>query len=250
MKKWLFLLLFPAHALFGVNFHAIVIADTADKIIHNSASVDIKKMSHALKRVARGAGAKLRLKVLSGSHVTIEDLERWYSRVNIRKNDILFFYFTGHGFALQQQNTIWPNLFFRTNKEALAMERLQEVLMRKRARLTIVFSDSCNKFGPVAEYERAIARTLRPPKVSFDFAPKKKGLKKLFRKRRGKILASGAIKGTPSFGSNYGGYFTQAFLIALEEESRKSKPSWKRLFKKSQKLLEHAQHPQFQLNFR
>ena len=252
MKRLLLLLLLlQAQTLLGsVTFHAVVIADTADKIVHNSASVDIKKVSHAMRKIARGCKAKMKLKVLSGSQVTINDLEAWYQKAHIRKHDILFFYFTGHGFALEKQNTIWPNLFFRTKKEGLPMEQLQEVLMRKKARFTVVFCDSCNKFGPVTPHERAVALSVQPPKVKFDFAPKKRGLYKMFRKRRGKVLASGAVRGTPSFGSNHGGYFTQAFLIALEEESRRHKPSWKRLFRKSQKLLQHAQQPQFRLYFR
>ncbi len=228
--------------LFSSTFHAIVIADTASEDVRQSARIDIKKMRIATKRMARASGKKLALTVLDNHNVTIDKLKKWVIERNVGRHDILFFYFTGHGFASNSSTTIWPNLFFRTNKESVSMQGIKEALENKNARLTIMLSDSCNRYGPSSiPFIRSMTTI---PKINISFPAKKSGLKRLFNKKRGKILASGAVPGTSSYGSDYGGFFTQAFLIAMEDESHTSKPSWRRMFKKTNKLLKNAQTPQ------
>lgn len=246
MKKIaLSLALFLIHApLFSSTFHAVVIADTAAADVRPSATVDIKKMSLALKQIAKASKQKLSLTVLSGKKATSTALGNWFHKSRVKSHDTLLFYFTGHGFASTTQPTIWPNMFFKTKKETLSMESVHQALKQKKARLTILLSDSCNKFGNTPIFHRALSKQ---PKVKISFSAKKRGLNKLFRKNRGRILASGAVRGTSSYGSNYGGFFTQALLLSLQDESHTSKPSWKRVFQKVNKLLRHAQQPQHKL---
>ncbi len=233
-------LLFHSFAV-ASTFHAIVIADTAEKKVHNSAKIDIKRMKHAVRLFAKASRKKLALSILDGKKVTIEGLQRWYDRRKVKKNDILLFYFTGHGFASRSHATIWPDIFFKSKKEILPLESIKDAFFSKKAQLTLVLSDSCNNFQPV----RFLSQ--KRPNVKVTFKPKRRGLKKLFQKKRGQIIASGAMRGTVSYGSDYGGFFTQALLIALQQESSSSKPSWNRVFKKVNELLKQAQKPQYKL---
>ena len=244
MKK---ALLFVALCLFQTQiycstFHAIVIADTACDDVKNSGLVDIKKMKVALNAISKACRKKLKLTVLQDSHVTGSSVEKWFTNLEVGAGDIVLFYFTGHGFAATNQFTRWPNLFFKTKKEIVAMEMIHNALESKAARLTIVLSDSCNKFAN-SQIHSAV-------KVNTSFSAKKGGINRLFNHNKGKILASGAVPGTASFGSDYGGFFTQAFLLALQDESRTSKPNWKRVFAKVHELLKHAQAPQSELHLR
>ncbi len=231
---------------FSATFHAIIVADTAEQKIQHSSRIDIQRMEKAIRKMARLSGTKLSLTILRGNNVTLPKLKSWYETKIINSHDILFFYFTGHGFALPSQHTIWPNLFFKPKKEAISMENIHQALEKKRARLTLVFSDSCNRFGPVLP-NFAYNAVKKQKKIPISFKAKKKGIRKLFRHKRGKILASGAIRGTPSFGSDHGGFFTQAFLLALQDESRRRKPSWNRVFQKAKHLLKYSQKPQYKL---
>ncbi len=248
MKKiTLLLALFLLHTeLFSATFHALIVADTTEQKIKRSSSIDIRRMQKAVRMFAKGSQKKLALTVLNGRDTTVQNIEKWFHKSRVGSHDILFFYFTGHGFASNSPQIIWPNLFFKQKKETISMDALQQVLSKKNAQLTIVLSDSCNKFGNANNNH--LAMYVQPPsQVDISFYPKSRGLKKLFRHRQGKILASGAIRGTPSFGSDNGGFFTQAFLLSMKAESRRSRPSWKHLFQKTIKLLENAQKPQFRL---
>jgi hypothetical protein len=244
--RFLLLFLFLQAELFCATFHAVVIADTFGQDVRHSTTIDVKRMRHAMRRFAKGCKYKLKLTVLDDTRMTVENLERWYAKSHVRKKDIVFFYFTGHGFSSRQHQSIWPDLLFKPNMEVISMERVHEVLRSKRARLTVLLSDSCNKLGPFAPAHRAF-RTKKNAAVPIMFAPKRRGIKKLFRSKRGRVLASGAVPGTVSFGSTYGGYFTQGFLIAFQEESHKKRPSWKRIFRRTQALLQSAQKPQYKL---
>lgn len=231
--------------LVATTFHAIVVADTASTDVEKSGNVDIRKMRAALKYIAKASKQKLSLTVLSGHNVTTSRLEEWFHKTNVDPYDTLFFYFTGHGFASTTIPTIWPNIFFMTKKETISMEAIHQALQRKNARLTVLLSDSCNKFGSSPP---TVARAfVRPQKIKVSFSARKRGIQKLFRKNKGRVLASGAIRGTPSYGSDYGGFFTQALLISLKAEAKASNPSWKRVFLKVNELLKHAQQPQFKL---
>jgi hypothetical protein len=79
--------------------------------------------------------------------------------------------------------------------------------------------------------------------------PESSGLKTLFKHAKGRILASASIRGRTSFGSNNGGWFTNAFLLSLQKETQRSHQSWKHLLKRAKKLLNrHNQFPQFALD--
>lgn len=250
MKKLLtlFLLLFQT-SIFSATFHAVVMADTASDDVKPSATIDIQKMKVALKRIAKAAKRKLKLTILENKSTTIEQLQNWYNNVPVGQWDILFFYFTGHGFALPTQETRWPNLFFKPQHEMVSMASIKEALIKKNARLTILLADSCNKFNMNQHMARRIVNH-KGLKIDISFPAKKRGIEKLFRKKKGLILASGAIKGNPSFASDYGGFFTQAFLLSLQEESHASHPSWNRVFEKVNKLLKNAQTPQHEVHVR
>lgn len=124
---------------FSATFHAIIVADTAEQKIQHSSRIDIQRMEKAIRKMARLSGTKLSLTILRGNNVTLPKLKSWYETKIINSHDILFFYFTGHGFALPSQHTIWPNLFFKPKKEAISMENIHQALEKKRARLTLVF---------------------------------------------------------------------------------------------------------------
>ncbi|MBS0636907.1 MAG: caspase family protein [Verrucomicrobia bacterium] len=247
MKKLIICLLLLQSYIVAADFHAVVVADTSSNDVRPSATIDIQKMKVALKRIAKCAKRKLKLTVLQNNDTTRDKLQNWFNNAHVGEWDVLFFYFTGHGFALPAQDTRWPNLFFKPQQEIVSMESIKDALISKNARLTIVLSDSCNKYNMAQHMARQIVRH-QGLKIDISFPASRRGLEKLFRKKKGLILASGATKGNPSFASDYGGFFTQAFLLSLQEESHASHPSWNRVFEKASKLLKNAQTPQHEVN--
>lgn len=244
ISKLLLLIILPV-SVFATTFQAIVVADTAEHKVRGSAKADIKLMQKALKVIAKACGKKLKFTLLKDSKVTAKNLDRWLFKSDIAHDDIIFFYFTGHGLASTTFNTIWPDLCFKTKAQRYPLSSIIQVLEQKKARLTIILSDSCNNFAPIIRGHGAVKKGISI--VQKSTSAEKEGIRKLFLHNKGKVYTSGAVRGTTSWGSEYGGYFTQAFLMALQKESLSSKPSWKRLCHNTAALLHGVQQPQFSL---
>ena len=191
---------------------------------------------------------KLHVKELIDNDLTIREFEKWLTQQRVQPDDVLFFYFTGHGFRTDKSPSIWPNLYLPSKKESLASHSLINKILQKGAGLSIILTDCCNNVLSIGEplpfFSSLHIKKVRHHKNLLSY-------KKLFSKSKGVIIASGSRPGKKAYADTFkGGFFTEEFLKSLKSELSKSKPCWRHILKKAKsscQSLPTPQKPQFQV---
>lgn len=240
----LFLLL---SALFSMplqakNLHVLLSADTITDVKLSSFQ-DLKHLRNEFATIANATGMGLRIKELYGPMLTRKQIEAWIDREPIAEDDVIFFYYTGHGVRSRKSKTIWPCAYFPHDEEMVEMQTLIEKLIRRPAALHLIIADCCNNY-----VDRSIPSSDPLTIEKSIFTPSMQdGYKKLFLKSKGVIVASGSIPGKRAWCTEKGGIFTNAFISSMHHELTESNPRWEHIFKKTKVLCNHMQTPQFEL---
>ncbi|GAA4450180.1 hypothetical protein GCM10023189_10490 [Nibrella saemangeumensis] len=161
--------------------------------------------------VARSLGYQYNLIVRSNEQFGLAGLNEAVNTVNCQPDDVLFFYFTGHGFSTPKRNNDFPLLYLRTDTTDLA--GLHQRLVAKKPRLCISLGDCCNNV-------LSDLRKILPNPLQIRGLNTQKDtdiLRKLFVETKGDVLIATAKRGeraasTPSIGS----FYTYSWLNALK----------------------------------
>lgn len=157
MKKYLllaFVLLgFTPMNVMGQTLHAIIFANTKNSTIGESVEVDFNRMELEMTTISRSIGYNLKKSYYYGTSESFSrnSLENVINGLNCSPNDIVFFYYSGHGGRAENEKTIFPEMCLFVNDEDLTSKSqlypLYDVYSRitaKKPRLTIVMGDLCN----------------------------------------------------------------------------------------------------------
>jgi len=243
----LLLLLCTPITLSGATLHAFIAIDSKSDDVKEMSEIDLEKMKKAINTIAKGADFKLNRKIIKGSDLRLKAFAKWLKEISVEKDDCVFFYFSGHGIGDQSKKSRWPLMCLAKENEFMPLEVIEKSLDVKNPRLLVLICDSCNNFDKLRK--KSSHRGPLVAKSSTSSIPESEGLIKLFRRTKGKIVASGSIPGSPSWAADNGGMFTTAFLIALQREAMSDAPSWKHLFRTVPRYLQgSAQVPQFKLH--
>lgn len=269
MKKFiaLFLFSFPfllqnvfLSPLAATSFHALLMADTEDENLKWDFSQDLQNVHASLSLITKACGVKFSPKQLTATDnaLTKDAILDWIKHEPISEEDVVIFYYSGHGFRDRKSKTIWPCGEF---DNGVRFSQMIEALFSKKAALYVVLLDCCNKTE--AKY-----LTKSPEKkIIFDidtFSKQKieEGCKKLFLNSHGLIIASAASPGEIGYildplsmsytvqiqissklgelPSNMvsnasdrvlGSVFTTIFLNNFFAECEEKHPRWKKIFK-------------------
>ncbi len=199
------------------TFHAVLMVDTLDPQIGTFINNDLKKMRSSVQKMATLSGLKLSIREFTAEQFRSPLVQAHIDQLNINSGDVLFFYYSGHGFRYQDQQSVWP--YFDMQKP-VSFEKMIVRLQAKKARLLVALTDACNK---VLEGEAE-------PKMAFrSGAMGSRDYRTLFRKYKGEILATSSSPGEYSQTSPYGSWFTRDFLMGLELETSSKNPDWHEL---------------------
>ena len=247
MRDYLLLLItlfFSGFSQIGAKeIHALLTADTISEV--KVATVkDLKHIKKELQTIASATSMNLRAKVLNGSHLTKEVVSKWVEDSNIQSDDIVFFYFTGHGLRTDKNQTIWPCIYFPPKKEIVDFCEIIDKLTSKRAALCIIIADCCNNFikAPISFAQKAQFKAKNE-----NHATVKHMYKQLFTNTQGVIIASGSTPGKRSWCTQKGSIFTNALISSLKHELEESDPKWERVLNKAKIICQNFQKPQFHL---
>lgn len=144
-------------------------------------------------------------------------------------NDVIFFYYCGHGFNETSSSRQYPKLSLggMDGTRSKWLEDVYYVLRQKNHRLLITIAEACNKvyevqsvrngpgsFGPHSTYSKNAAN-----------------YNKLF-SQSGDYLCSSSKREQASWFDNGWGYFTDCFINAFNRETSEitSSPSWDNIF--------------------
>ncbi|MBF0289656.1 MAG: caspase family protein [SAR324 cluster bacterium] len=226
----------------AASLHAIIVADTNDRSIGKSTKVDFKNISAELENIAHATNLQLKKQTFTASAVTRENLVNAISNLQPALEDVVLFYYSGHGYRAEDKKSKWPTL---SVDEGLDYTWVIEELKKKNPRLLITLSDACNVvIQGLLSSSRSMAK------------PRKENYKKLFLDFNGQVLISSSQPGEFSWGgSRNGGLYTSSFLKSLREALQTKNPSWKTLLAKIPKTIsiqdnqgrKWKQHPQYEV---
>ena len=176
--------------------------------------------------------------------------KEFISDFNCGTDDIVFFYYSGHGFRYDDQDIVWPYLSMcRDQSESiqqcsLSLNWIYQEIEKKNPRLTISIGDCCNNLIGINEPKMNLTRSM-----SFRAQHTPEGYKKLFLDSKGSIVVSGSIPGQYSLGTEDGGIFTNSLIDVLRNSRENSSVNWKLVLAKateiSQENSKYEQKPHF-----
>jgi hypothetical protein len=222
------------------TLHAVIVADTNDQSIGKSVDIDRKNLEELLPSIAKNTGLTLKAQSIYGHRLTRNTVATALNQLPVKPNDLVIFYYSGHGGRMSNKRTKWPSMVIE--KSLLDFDKIIAALKRKNPRFFIAIADSCNnvldKYSPTRDY--------------FLGRPKQESYRQLFLNYRGNIVVSSSKPGQYSWGtSQYGGLFTRTFLGSLKRELASSNPKWQNIMQRAEKPIkvrQYVQEPQYEIN--
>lgn len=217
---WL-LLGFLATPASAATLHAIFVIDTDDKSIGGMVARDLGIVGDEVQRIAQATGLTLADRVYKGRDFTIDNVKNAVNSVAPGPDDVVFFYYSGHGFRTPPKKSDWPYFFFHSER-TIDFGWVADTLRNKGARLAISLVDACNNVVnvQVREEQKGIPATASKAAA---------GYKELFLGYKGFVTAASSIPGETSTATGSGSLFTLSFLKALRSEIAQARPGWKSL---------------------
>ena len=236
--------------------HMIIFADTNDEKIGESCDIDYGKFMNFARDISESTGMGLEKYYYKGNRFTKSNLENVADNITCTENDIIYFYYTGHGYRYKDMDDLlryMPYLAISNDEydnKGVDLEWVNTQLYNKNPRLLITFADCCNSM--INDYEDPHL-DIQSPKIRAAY-------KKLFVKANGNIIATGSQPGARtkdyegfSFGnSRVGGFFTYNFLKVIKDitsETYEGEVSWENLLRKTKmetkKFSKNRQIPQY-----
>lgn len=228
----------PLLAKKASTIHVLLTADTVSNL-KKASKWDLDRMRRILLKISCATGLVLDQQELYDERLSKKSIANWIERVRIFPDDVLFFYYTGHGFRTTKTKSNWPLLYFASSGENVDMDHLARKLKGKGARLLIIFSDCCNN---VRRHKSPSAPAWLPKNI---FDTSIDGYKRLFLETEGTIMTSASLPGEVSWATDRGGVFTISFLESLEQEVTQESPEWGHLLDYTKMLCKSVQEPQF-----
>jgi len=223
------------------NLYLIAVANTLDASIGASSKKDLDNVVFTFDRLARSAGIRnIILTEITGNTFSKANVENTINNLRVTPNDIIIYYYSGHGFRYEADKSPYPRMSFRTKQNPSAENNNLEVesvfnkLKSKNARVTIVLSDCCNE-NIGAEPRRG----REPLKTRGILAPaKQSNVDALFFPKTPLAIigSSTAVNQLASGNPSIGGFFTHYMLMELEQQIYTYStipPSWIQLLAKA-----------------
>lgn len=205
--------------LSAADMHAIFVIDTNDSNIGTMVAKDLGIMGREVQAIAQAAGLTLKDRVYAGGDFTIENVKSAVQSAKPGPDDVMFFYYSGHGFRTQPKQSRWPYLYFHSER-TIDFGWVAETLRSKGARLTISLVDACNNVVNVQVREEQSGA-----------AKAAQGYQELFLRSKGFVTGASSIPGETSIATANGSLFTLSWLKALQQEVGQSSPSWDNIMK-------------------
>jgi Caspase domain len=214
-----------APAVSAATLHAIFVIDTNDKNIGGMVARDLGIVGDEVQRIAQATGMALNDTVYKGGDFTIDNVKQAINGAAAGPDDVIFFYYSGHGFRTPPKRSDWPYFFFHSQR-TIDFGWVADTLSKKGARLAISLVDACNNVVNVQVREEQKGMPASADKAAA-------GYKDLFLRYKGWVAGASSIPGETSTATSSGSLFTISFLKALREEIAQPNPSWQNLMDKA-----------------
>ncbi len=241
------------------TLHAILVADTKDAVLASACERDLEVMHRQLSQAAAAMSYTLSEQTVSRDLFSTRQLSLVLNTLKVQPQDVVFFYYTGHGYNVRDRKDAFPFLHIQKNEELLAenpaLKDVHELLKKKKARLCITLGDCCNNLSLNTRgmvNRKPYIRGLTVTNDSLNTA-----YRNLFLKSTGDVLITSSKPPQSSCAHpDSGSYYTRAFDEALELASQYNRSiTWETLLKDTQRRMEQHSATKdkvsiFQINLR
>ncbi|GGB23403.1 hypothetical protein GCM10011511_54080 [Puia dinghuensis] len=203
-----------------VTLHLIIMANTRDNSIGRGCEVDRRALKIEFENIASALNIPIDEKIYSEQDFTKTNLLNAINDLHPGSNDIVVFYYRGHGFRWNDQQSSWPQMSLNYSefqaKESFPIENVYTSIVQKGARLNLIFGDLCNSniglnYREVSDQSATAFQSA--------FYPDMQKLHKLFIDSKGNLLSTAARPTEVSWVNPYdGGFYTSSFLESLHKE--------------------------------
>lgn len=262
MKKVLLLAITAMTMMVGnlkaQTFHVISFCNTLDPNI--GCEVDRDRIVQEAGGIGALLGYEVRFYCGEGEDCSKENLMNTVNSLNCGKDDIVFFYYSGHGIRSSQDNSEFPQMCLKyqayDQDKFVAVYTVVEKLQTKGAHFTLVMTDCCN--NPVSMVSPKTLMS-KDGGVMDDNTTVARNLRKLFVETQGMVIVTSSKKGQTSLGGKRnGGLFTDQFFGNSLYEAAKGKipATWNDVLQNTYGLVKnlaaqvdnHLQEPYFEIN--
>jgi hypothetical protein len=224
----------------------ITVIDSDDEIIGERCQVDKEEINDAFKEFSAWLKvATVFPKIIDGSQfskASVNDaIDNWLASFKLNEKDIVIFYYSGHGFRLPEDKSVYPRMWLKTatNKDiepnSLRMEEdIYDRIVQMGAGVNIVISDCCNS---IPGANTAFATTAKIKKSNPPLPDKIEGnikdFEQLFSPGHPLSIIATASDSTELAGGTAaaGGFFTFNLLEALDKSiyEDEMEPIWENI---------------------
>ncbi|SEJ84997.1 Caspase domain-containing protein [Dyadobacter sp. SG02] len=231
-----FIALFISQLCNAQSFYAVLVADTKDPSLGASCEKDLQEMSGTLQAISKKIQYNYQELICHQDQFGKGGIQAAISKIQCKPEDIIFFYYTGHGINTITEKSDFPILYLKD--ENLELETVHKLLKEKKPRFCLTLGDCCNNLFAGRRGMRSATPVLKGIGVTQDTQI----LRKLFVEANGDLLISSAKKGEratahPSEGSFYSNTWMQALAYA---ENHNMHVSWETLLADAENRLQES----------
>ncbi len=250
---------------YSQTIHFVLFAATNDGSLGVASEATVRYFKYNFVSSLEAVGFRVNARYYDGANFIKSNYTNWVSNLYTSSNDVIIFYFTGHG--SNDCNGDWstpnnyPSLLMGQNNGVDVLKKVKSEmeifneLKAKPHRLLLTIAEACNRCARerVSSGSEVVSYEMEDIDVT--------KLRSLFN-ASGDYIVSSSQKGELSHGTGLG-FFTRAFTEVLTDETSKmssSTPSWSTIFSKvstrtTQIAYDHkdnygnryVQHPQFKV---
>ena len=224
----------------------ITVIDSDDEIIGERCKVDEEEVNDAFKEFSEWLNiAEVFPKIIDGdqfSKASVNDaIDNWLASFDLKEKDIVVFYYSGHGFRLPGDESVYPRMWLKTatNKDiepnSLRMkEDIYDRIVKMGAGVNIVLSDCCNSVpGANTSFASTAKSKEQDPPSANEIESDIKDFETLFAPGHPLNIIATASDSTELAGgtAEVGGFFTVNLLDALDMSIYEDelKPTWENI---------------------
>lgn len=215
------------------TFHLIIFCNTTDEKIGASCEKDHNLVYQEASTIADYLDYEVKYYDYYGDRCSRENLLGLLSDLHCAADDIVMFYYSGHGVHAAADAGSFPQMCLKYSgyqqDKFVPVKTVDEELAKKNAQLYVILTDCCNN---IADWVSAKGYFDGMSKATEIKDVDAKYYRQLFSQQKGAVIITGSKKGQYSLCNGNGGFFTHSFFAAMDQVGLgKIIPDWNQVTK-------------------